>query len=259
VVQAILGVLTRSARDTAVLVLAVVASLGVHVGVVSLAKGRKPSTPLVPHTFEVEVIEIPDVQVEPPPAPTLPPPPVEPPRPKPHARAARPVVTPEPATVAPTPAPEVAPEPPAPVSAGPALAAAEPSNAPCVSGACLPVGQGGPGKVGATGLPGPGALGIPRAPSAPGNDAPAVRLVHVKPSYPMRAIDDEVEGWVLVRFTIAPDGSVAQPEVVDASPKRIFDRSALDAVRRWKYRPTMQGGRAVARPGVFVKVTFELD
>jgi protein TonB len=260
VVQTLLEILRRSTREKAVLVIALVASFAAHIGVVGLARGRKPSTPLSPRTFEVEVIEIPSEAVEPPPpAPTLPPP-VEPPRPKPHARVPRPVAAPEPTPPAPAPpAPEVAPAPAAEPPAGPAIAVTEAASAPCVSAACLPVGQGGSGKVGTTGTPGPGSLGVPRVPSPPAGDAPAVRLVHVKPAYPARAVDEEIEGWVLVRFTIAADGSVLAPEVMDASPKRIFDKSALDAVRRWKYRPTMLGGRAVARPGVFVKVSFELE
>lgn len=258
-VHSVVGLLWRAARDKGVLAATLVASLAVHASAVSLAQRQRRAPPReAAQEFVVEVIDMPSVEVEPPPAPT-PPPVVLPPRPKPHARAERPVTPPAPAPepAAPeTPAATPAVSPPA----GPAVAAAAEAAAPgCPGGVCLPVGQGGTGKVGASGAPGPGNLGVPRAPSAGGEQAAPVPLVRVQAEYPDRARDEEIEGWVLVRFTIAADGGVTAPEVVEASPRRIFDRAALDAIRRWKYRPMMQGGRAVARPGVSVKLMFKLE
>jgi protein TonB len=56
-----------------------------------------------------------------------------------------------------------------------------------------------------------------------------------------------LEGWVQVRFTINPDGSVADPEVVAAEPPRIFNREAVRAILRWKFRPRIVDGQPVAR------------
>jgi protein TonB len=46
--------------------------------------------------------------------------------------------------------------------------------------------------------------------------------------------------------------------VVDSEPPRVFDRAALRAVARWKYRPKVEDGAAVVRHGVMVVLTFEL-
>jgi protein TonB len=260
VVHSVVGLLHRTARDKGVLAATLVASLAVHASAVSLAQLRRREPPReAAQALVVEVIDMPSVEVEPPPTPT-PPLRVSAPRPKPHARSeppAAPPPAPEPA--APEPPPAVAPDP-QPPAAGPAVSAgAEPGTAGCAGGVCLPVGQGGTGKVGASGMPGPGNLGVPRAPTPAGGNAAPVPLVRAQAAYPDRARDEEIEGWVLVRFTIAADGSVTEPEVVEASPRRIFDRAALDAIRRWKYRPMLQDGRAVARPGVSVKLTFKLE
>ncbi|HEX7815131.1 energy transducer TonB [Dyella sp.] len=67
-----------------------------------------------------------------------------------------------------------------------------------------------------------------------------------QPRYPTAAMRSAQEGWVEVSFTISPDGSVANVKVVDAQPRHVFDRAAMDAVSHWKYEPATQGGTPVA-------------
>lgn len=57
---------------------------------------------------------------------------------------------------------------------------------------------------------------------------------------------------------ISPAGTVTNVFVVDSEPPRVFDRAALRAVARWKYRPKVEDGAAVVRHGVMVVLTFEL-
>jgi len=45
---------------------------------------------------------------------------------------------------------------------------------------------------------------------------------------------------------------------VDAQPKRTFDREAVRALRRWKYKPTIEAGNAVKQSGMFVVLEFKL-
>jgi protein TonB len=66
----------------------------------------------------------------------------------------------------------------------------------------------------------------------------AVPIVRVEPMYPRRAREQFIEGWVLVAFDITPTGKTANVRVVDSDPPRIFDRAAVQAVKKWKYRPT---------------------
>jgi protein TonB len=42
---------------------------------------------------------------------------------------------------------------------------------------------------------------------------------------------------VQVEFTVGTDGSVTSARVVNAEPRRVFDRAALDAVQRWRFQP----------------------
>jgi TonB family protein len=43
---------------------------------------------------------------------------------------------------------------------------------------------------------------------------------------------------VTVKFTVQTDGSVTNPTVTDAKPRRgVFDDAALRAVARWKFKP----------------------
>jgi len=83
-------------------------------------------------------------------------------------------------------------------------------------------------------------------------------LVRVDPEYPDRARQQGLEGWVLVEFTISPAGTVKDPRVIEAQPASVFDREALNAIRRWRYSPRLENGVAVAQAGVLVRLRFEL-
>lgn len=93
---------------------------------------------------------------------------------------------------------------------------------------------------------------------AGGSDRDIVPLVRVDPDYPPRAKQRGIEGYVDIEFTISPVGTVQNPRVIGANPSFVFDRSALRAVRKWKYNPKIQNGVAVARAGVQVRLRFEL-
>ncbi len=90
-------------------------------------------------------------------------------------------------------------------------------------------------------------------------DAPAIPLVRVEPQYPPNAARKGIQGWVRMRFDISPEGKVVNPVVVAASPPGVFDTYALRAIKKWKYRPKIVKGSAVARRGVQVKLLFRLD
>lgn len=87
-------------------------------------------------------------------------------------------------------------------------------------------------------------------------DSDVVPLVRVRPQYPARAARLGIEGWVEVQFTITTAGTVKDPRVVAYHPSTIFNKAVLRAVRRWKYNPRMEDGKAVERRGVIVRLTF---
>lgn len=94
---------------------------------------------------------------------------------------------------------------------------------------------------------------------AGGADRDVVPLVRVDPSYPMQARQRGIEGWVELMFTISKAGTVKNPVVTASYPGTVFDRSALRAVSRWRYNPKVENGVAVERPGVRVRLRFQLD
>ncbi|WP_313347565.1 energy transducer TonB [Stenotrophomonas sp.] len=57
------------------------------------------------------------------------------------------------------------------------------------------------------------------------------------PRYPADALRAGTSGDVLVEITVGTDGSVTNARVLRATPARVFDREALNAVKRWKFEP----------------------
>ncbi|HEX7732286.1 MAG TPA: energy transducer TonB [Rhodanobacter sp.] len=74
----------------------------------------------------------------------------------------------------------------------------------------------------------------------------AVLLKAVNPNYPTAALRSGQSGWVVVGFTITPEGRTTDVHVVDAQPRHVFDRAAMEAVGRYRFKPAMRDGAAVA-------------
>lgn len=74
-----------------------------------------------------------------------------------------------------------------------------------------------------------------------------VPVVVIRPMYPREAAIGGIEGWVKVEFTITPTGTVEDAEVIDANPGRIFNREAIRAIMKWKFKPRVVDGVAVSR------------
>ncbi len=91
------------------------------------------------------------------------------------------------------------------------------------------------------------------------SDGEYLPIVKVAPVYPRRAQSRGIEGWVLLRFTVTESGSVINPEVIDAEPPNTFDRAAMKAVERFKYKPRVVNGKAQPVHGVEHLITFKLD
>jgi len=74
-----------------------------------------------------------------------------------------------------------------------------------------------------------------------------IPLVRIQPIYPREAAIRRIEGWVQVEFTITPAGTVKDPRVVSSDPPRLFDREAIRAILKWKFKPRVVDGQAVER------------
>lgn len=90
------------------------------------------------------------------------------------------------------------------------------------------------------------------------SDRGALPLVRVEPQYPPQAAKRHLEGWVQLQFTVTTSGGVDDVVVVKSS-NSVFERAAIEAVRKWKYEPQMRGGAPVATSGLNVVLRFKLD
>lgn len=89
-------------------------------------------------------------------------------------------------------------------------------------------------------------------------DRRAMPIVRIPPRYPQRALMRNVEGWVLLEFTITASGTVEDIRVVEAEPPNVFDQESMRALRNWKYQPKLVNGRPVAQPGMRDIIVFEI-
>lgn len=78
------------------------------------------------------------------------------------------------------------------------------------------------------------------------------------PRYPKDAVDQKVEGTVILIVDVAADGTVSKVVVERAKPAGVFDAASMEAVKKWTFKPKMNGGKAVASR-VRVPVDFRMD
>jgi len=101
-----------------------------------------------------------------------------------------------------------------------------------------------------TDIGGPGGMNI-----AEGDYLPIVR---VAPVYPARALSRGLEGYVDMSFTVTTTGTVKDPIVV-FSTSSLFERAAIRAVLKFKYKPRVVDGVPVDVPGVKTRITFKIE
>ena len=89
-------------------------------------------------------------------------------------------------------------------------------------------------------------------------DAATMPIFRVQPTYPPHAAQRGIEGWVQVSFSVTESGTVANAKVMSADPPGIFNRAALKAIAKWKYKPKIRNGKPVARHGLLIKLDFVL-
>jgi protein TonB len=84
----------------------------------------------------------------------------------------------------------------------------------------------------------------------------ALLIKRVEPAYPPLAIQIHREGRVELRALISTDGTIQSLQVVSGDP--LFLQSALDAVRQWRYHPTILNGQPV-EIDTFITVIYSLQ
>lgn len=86
-----------------------------------------------------------------------------------------------------------------------------------------------------------------------------VEMFPVAPVYPDRARRRAIEGYVDLVFDVTAAGRTENIRVIDANPKGYFERASIKAIAKWKYRPAMEDGLAIASKSIIRRITFELE
>lgn len=91
------------------------------------------------------------------------------------------------------------------------------------------------------------------------SDGEYLPIVKVAPVYPRRAAARGVEGYVVLSFTVTETGAVIDPVVVESVPPGVFDRAAMRAASKFKYKPRVEDGKPVQVTNVEHLITFQLE
>ena len=89
-------------------------------------------------------------------------------------------------------------------------------------------------------------------------DGDYMPLVRVAPIYPRRARERNIEGWVILELTVTETGAVRDPHIISFEPSEIFNRAAINAALKFKYKPRVVNGKPIEVRGVRYKMTFVL-
>ncbi|MEM6584019.1 MAG: energy transducer TonB [Pseudomonadota bacterium] len=86
-----------------------------------------------------------------------------------------------------------------------------------------------------------------------------VPIFRVAPDYPASAIRRGIEGYVDLLFDINASGKTENIRVIASEPSGIFDRAALRALAKWKYKVPEIDGTAVGQRDMTTRIRFEME
>lgn len=89
-----------------------------------------------------------------------------------------------------------------------------------------------------------------------GNVIAAKKVNDIRPQYPPLARQTRIQGTVKLHAIIAKDGTIQELSVISGHP--LLVQAALDAVRQWRYQPTLLNGEPV-EVETTVDVIFSLN
>lgn len=89
-------------------------------------------------------------------------------------------------------------------------------------------------------------------------DGPLVALVRVSPEYPAKARANGLEGQVVVQFDVTELGYAVNVVVLE-STNSVFNKAAVTATKRFKFKARVVNGQALPSYGVRNLFTFQMD
>ncbi|RBP51116.1 energy transducer TonB [Arenicella xantha] len=89
---------------------------------------------------------------------------------------------------------------------------------------------------------------------------PSEILNKAQPDYPRRAFNMDIEGWVELDYQVDETGQPINIKVVNAQPKKIFDKAGIDAIKRSRFSPARNTatGEAVTSDGTAIRFNFSI-
>ena len=89
-------------------------------------------------------------------------------------------------------------------------------------------------------------------------DSALINIINAQPDYPIKASELGMEGYVIVSFDVTTIGTVENVSIVETSHK-IFNRAAIRAAERSRYKPKTVDGSPQATKGLQKLFTFRME
>jgi protein TonB len=90
------------------------------------------------------------------------------------------------------------------------------------------------------------------------NDGEYLPIFRAPPIFPRRALERGICGWVELTYTVTSAGTTKDAVVVSSSSS-MFERNAIKAALKYKYKARQVGGKAVDVPNVGILISFKVE
>lgn len=84
---------------------------------------------------------------------------------------------------------------------------------------------------------------VTASPANPGDSTGLIAIKAPKPSYPLEAARNGVQGKVWIHLLISETGDVESADIISGDPD--LARAALEAMKKWKFKPYIRNGKPV--------------
>ncbi|TAG08939.1 MAG: energy transducer TonB [Verrucomicrobia bacterium] len=88
-------------------------------------------------------------------------------------------------------------------------------------------------------------------------DSPATPTTKIQPTFPNSLLKKGVGGRVLISCSVDAKGQITAATIHQSSGQPLLDDAALKAVRKWKFKPASNSGKAIASKCI-VPFNFEV-
>lgn len=89
-------------------------------------------------------------------------------------------------------------------------------------------------------------------------DIKPVAGTRVPAQYPEKARKKGITGYVMFNILISAEGNVENIRVLESSPNGVFEESAMEALKNWKFEPAVYQGKKV-KVWAKQKISFKLE